>query len=123
LRGLGPDGWVRQAGKLLDLPRRLQRGVFSGAGAKGMEAFDGEDGFCEDHAKLACGLMRYSFERGQARGIRYFQVEAGDGLVGDAARVNEQEVTEVGGEVEGEAMRGDAARDMDADGGDFPVRA
>ena len=45
--------------------------------------------------------------------------EGGGFAVGDAAGNDEVEVTEVGGDVEGKAVRGDPAADMDADGGEF----
>src|SRR5579883_1567476 len=48
-----------------------------------------------------------------------FELEAGDGAIGDAAGDDEVEVAQVGGDVEREAVRGDAARDVHADGGDF----
>ncbi len=63
--------------------------------------------------------MSDGFEAGQGLEGLYFTLKAGDGPVGDAAGIDEGEVTEVGVDVEGESMRGDAARDVDADGGDF----
>ena len=48
-----------------------------------------------------------------------FEFERGDRAVGDAAGDDEVEVAEVGGDVEGEAVRCDGLRDVDADGGDF----
>jgi hypothetical protein len=42
--------------------------------------------------------------------------------VGDAAGNDEVEVAKVGGDVEGEAVGGDPAADMDADGGEFLFR-
>src|SRR5581483_2758577 len=45
-----------------------------------------------------------------------------DGLVGDAARDDELEEVEIGGDVEGETVGGDSAGDVDADGGNFGLR-
>ncbi len=50
-----------------------------------------------------------------------FDFEAGDGAVGDAAGVDEGEVAEVGGYVEGETVGGDAAGDVNADGADLAL--
>jgi len=51
--------------------------------------------------------------------LRRFDFEGGDGAVRDAARDDPVEVSEVGCDVEGEAVRGDGLRDVDADGGDL----
>ncbi len=47
------------------------------------------------------------------------QLQAGHFAVGDAARDDPLEVAQVGRHVQREAMRGDALRDVDADGGDL----
>ena len=52
-----------------------------------------------------------------------FFFKTGDGAVGDAAGIDEGEVAQVGGDVEGEAVRGDAARDVNADGADLAACA
>ena len=51
-----------------------------------------------------------------------FEVEAGHLPVGDAAGNNPLEIAEVGRDVEGEAMRSDTLRDMNADRGDLLLR-
>src|SRR5258708_7206074 len=51
-------------------------------------------------------------------GIRVnLEFEGGDRAIGDAARDDPVEVAGVGGDGEREAVRGDALRDVDADGG------
>ncbi len=72
----------------------------------------------EDTAKVACGGVERVLERRLARGAG-LELEAGDLAVGDAARDDPIEVAKIGGDVESEAVRRDALRDMDADGGDF----
>jgi hypothetical protein len=105
-----------------DLERCIfSREVLSGFGvsAESVEGFDGEDLLREDVTELAGSLMGDVLERGQRHSFGAFEVEAGDGLVSDAAGVDELEVAEVGGDVEGEAVGGDSAGDVDADGADF----
>ena len=63
--------------------------------------------------------MGDGFEAGQCGGVGNFPFQAGDRPVGDAAWVDEGEVAEIGGDVEGETVGGDAARDVNADGADF----
>lgn len=48
-----------------------------------------------------------------------FEIEAGNGAIGDAAGNDEVEVTKIGGDVEGESVGGDAAGDVNADRRDF----
>lgn len=126
-RGSGA-GWGRgRVGEALDLGGNGEGRVFSGelwrSGgglvAEGEHVFNGEDLLGEDLAEEAGGEVGQGLQRGQAGGIGYFFLEAGDGVVGDAAGDDEAEVGEVGGEVEGKSVRGDAAGNVDADGGDF----
>ena len=44
-------------------------------------------------------------------------------MIGNAAGNDQLKVAQVGGDVEGEAVRGDAARHMNADGGDLALLA
>jgi len=60
-------------------------------------------------AELASGLMRDFFERGESCSVWNLEVQAGHRLVGDAARVDELEVTKVGCDVESEAVGSDSA--------------
>ena len=90
-----------------------------GVGAESVEGVEGEDLLGEDMAELACCLMSDVFERGKGYAFGDFKVQAGDGLVGDAAGIDELEVAEVGGDVESEAVGGDSAGDVYADGSDF----
>src|SRR4051812_20936969 len=60
--------------------------------------------------------------RGLAHGVicgLCLELERGDGAVGDAAGNDEVKVAQVGGDVEGEAVRGDALGDVDAECGDL----
>ncbi len=85
-----------------------------------VEILDGQDLLVEDQAELAGGLVGDGFESWAVGcGVGDFPFEAGDGPVGDAAGIDEREVAQVGGDVEGEAVGGDAARDVDADGADL----
>jgi hypothetical protein len=47
--------------------------------------------------------------------------QAGNRVIGNAAGIDQSEVAQVGGDVEGEAVRGDAARHVNADGGDLAL--
>ena len=90
-------------------------------GAKGSETFECENLLAEDLAELAGRTVRDGFETGQCCRIRNFPFEACDGAVSDAAGIDERESAEVGGDVEGKAMRRNAARNMNADGSDFAL--
>ena len=72
----------------------------------------------EDTAKVGGDAVRGLLERG-GRGLEGLEFERGDGAVGDAAGDDPVEVADVGGDVEGEAVRGDRLGDVDADGGDL----
>ena len=56
---------------------------------------------------------------GRRRSARRFQFQRRYRPVGDAAGDDPVEVAQVGGDVQGEAVRGDALGDVDADGGDL----
>jgi hypothetical protein len=88
---------------------------------KGKKFFEGVDGdhlALEDVAEFGGGVVG-DLLKGGWRIARGFELERGDGLVGDAAGDDEGEVAEVGGDVESEAVRGDGLGDVDADGGDL----
>ena len=90
-----------------------------GVGAESVEVLGGEHLLREDMSELAGGLVCDAFERGKGYAFGDFEVKAGYWLVSDAAGIDELEVTQVGGDVEGEAVGGDSAGDVDADGADF----
>jgi len=90
-----------------------------GLSTKSIEGFDSEDLLREDLAELPGGLMGNVFERRQGYIFGDFEVEAGYRLVGDAAGIDELEVAEVGGDVEGKAVRGNSAGNVNADGANF----
>ena len=94
-----------------------------GLTAKGGEAFDRQHLLAEDQTELAGGLMGDRFERGQLSWAlaTILVPETGDGPVCDATRVDQLEVAQVGGDVECESVRGNAARHMDADGADLAL--
>ena len=58
---------------------------------------------------------------GNVGGVGNFPFEARHRLVGDAAGIDELEVAQVGGDIKGEAVGSDAARDMNADGADLAL--
>jgi hypothetical protein len=99
------------------LGREVLFGV--GVGAESVEVFEGEDLLREDLAELACDVVGDLLKGGDGDAFEDFEVEAGYGLICDAAGINELEVAQVCGDVEGEAVGGDSAGDMDADGADF----
>src|SRR5579862_1466792 len=129
LKGSGALGAIGNVEQALHFWRDLKRRVVGGWGrlhqrlggsyTQGFEVLDGEHLLAEDLSELAGGLMRDLFERGRDRWIGHFPFEAGDGLVRNAAGIDEAEVIEIGGDVEGESMRSDAARNVDADGADL----
>src|SRR6267142_4342773 len=63
---------------------------------------------------------RLYFVEGDVAVEKFF--ERGGFAVGDAAGNDQVEVAEVGGDVEGEAVGGDPAADVDADGGELFFR-
>ena len=107
--------------------REARRVCLGGLGAEGGEVFNGENLLMEDKAELAGGLIGEVFQAGQSmdgrcrRGFtgENFVFKTGDWAVGDAAGVDEGEVAEVSGQVEGEAVGGDATGDVNADGADL----
>ena len=122
--GLG--GVVRVMVEVAEFSGELEGGVVGGevlfgfgVSAENVERFDGENLLREDMAELAGGLMGNVFERGQSHAFGDFEVEAGDGFVSDAARIDELEVTEIRGHIEGKSVGGDSAGDVNADGADF----
>jgi hypothetical protein len=124
------DGALGLVPQALDFGRNPERRVGSpkigsgvgfgcGQGAQGGQVFERKDRLIEDQAELAGGFVRDGFERGQVRRLGKLLLEAGDGAVGNAAGVDEVEVPQIGSDVEGEAVRGNAAGHMDADGADL----
>ena len=87
-------------------------------GEEFVEGVDGEHLALEDTAEVGGDAVRGLLERG-GRGLWGLEFERGDGAVGDAAGDDPVEVAEVGGDVEGEAVRGDRLGNVDADGCDF----
>ena len=76
----------------------------------------------EDGAEVAGDAVAGQLHGGLRGGVfegGVFEFERGVGAVGDAAGDDPVEVAEVCGDVEGEAVRGDAAGDVDADGREF----
>ena len=72
----------------------------------------------EDAAEVGGDAIGCLGQRG-GWGVWGLEFERGDGSIGDAARDDPGEVAEVGGDVEGEAVRGDGLRDVDADSCDL----
>jgi len=139
-QGSSKDGTVFGVRETLDFRGDLEGCVLcgeggtrcvGGLGAEGGGAFSGEDLLIEDEAELAGCLVGYGFQTGQGFGCgglwgfagEDFVFQAGDGTVGDAAGIDEFEVAEVGGYVEGEAVGGDPAGDVNADGADLAFTA
>ena len=102
-------------------------GFGCGQGAQRGQVFDRGDRLIENQAELAGGFMRDGFESGQARRLVRLSgnfpgnlpLQAGDGAVCNATGVDEVKVPQIRGDVEGEAVRGNAAGHMDADGADL----
>jgi hypothetical protein len=90
-----------------------------GVGAESVEVLGGEHLLREDMSELAGGLVSDVLQRGKGYAFGDLKVKACNWLVSDAAGIDELKVTEVGGDVEGEAVGGDSAGDVDADGADF----
>jgi len=117
----------RQSTEPLQLARGPERRIFGGEVATGCSllqccnALDGQDVLVEDEAKLARGLVGHGFQRGERVRLFKFFGQAGHTVVGDAAGNDHLEVAQVGGDIEGEAVRGDSLGHMDADGGDLPL--
>ena len=88
-------------------------------GAESVEILGGEHLLREDMSELAGGLVSDVFERGKCYAFGDFEVQACYWPVSDAAGIDELKVTEVGGDVEGEAVGGDSAGDVDTNGADF----
>ena len=77
-------------------------------------------------AKLVCRAVRQRLQlersrrcRCSAQGNLFF--EAGHRPVGNSARIDELEVVQIGGHIKGESVRGDPARDVNANGADFAL--
>ncbi len=88
-----------------------------------IEGFAPEDLLLEDAPEVGGDEVGELVEGGQGAGVVFQLVSDGsDGLVGDAAGDDELEVLEIGRKVEGEAVAGYGAGDVDADGGDFGGR-
>ena len=83
-----------------------------------MQGVRGEDLAAKDAAEVSGGDVGGSGKGRLGKGIG-FEFERGDAAVGYAAGNDPGEVTEVGGDVEREAVGGDALCNMDADGGDL----
>src|ERR1035437_9015701 len=116
----------------LDFCRDLQRCVLSGENggrryqcclsAQCVEILDGQHVLIKNDTKLPSRLVCDRFEILQLRGPSNLSLQAGDGTVGDAAGIDEREVSQVCGDVKSKPMRGDAARHVNADGTDFSFR-
>jgi len=86
----------------------------TGPPEQGLERFDPEDLVLEDHSKIP----RDGFGDGvEIKGASEFPLHRGYRLRGDAAGDDEVEVVEIGVDVERESVRGDGARNVNADGG------
>jgi hypothetical protein len=83
-----------------------------------VQRFDGDHLAVEDAAEVGGDAVGGLGERWRWR-LRGFELERGDGAVGDAAGDDEREIAEVGGDVEGEAVRSDGLGDVDSDCGDL----
>lgn len=86
------------------------------------KGFEPQDLVVKDAAKVSGGSVNGIFH--DRRGMDGatgdgFKIDAGDGAVADAARHDELEVAQVGGDIKSEPVGSNAARDVDADGGDF----
>ena len=92
--------------------------VSSGRGQKVLERLAPEHLALEDAAKVPGGGVEGCLHGGLAVRIG-FELQAGDLAVGDAAGDDPVEVAEIRRDVECEAVRGDALRDVDADGSDL----
>ena len=122
---------VGQLAQALDGGRNLERRVFSGkfrlqpvetAWVRNAARLSSISSWLvEDYAELPRCAVSEGFESGQGCGVRNLSGEARHGPVGDAAGIDEAEIVEIGGDVEGKTMRGDAARDVNADGGNLAL--
>ena len=70
----------------------------------------------ENRAEVAADGFGYG---GEVERLAEFSLHRGDRFRGDSTGDDEVEVAEVGVDVEGEAVRRDEARDVDADGDEF----
>lgn len=84
---------------------------------KVVEGFEPEDLGFEDLAEAAGDDGEDIFHLGRLAG---FKLDGGDRF-GQSAGDDELEVVEVGGDVEGESVGGDTARDVNADGGNLAL--
>ncbi len=106
----------------------MRRGFWScGLGAQRLQALDLDDRLAENLPELPRRLAGDGFERRRRAAFAGWQtpkfpLQAGDRVIGNAAGNDQSKVIEVGGDIEGEAVRGDAARHMNADGGDLAFR-
>jgi hypothetical protein len=89
------------------------------AGDQIIEAFDPDYLPAEDPAKVPGYRVGNLLER---RRWVYFSFDAGDAAVADATGNNQCEVVKIGGHVQGEAMGGDPAGNVDAQSGDLFLR-
>ena len=98
-------------------------------GAEGGEAFDGQNLLVEDEAELAGCLVGDGFETWQSSvaadcaASRQFRFRLVTGRSVMPQGIDEAEVAQIGGDVEGESVGGDAAGDVDADGADLAFAA
>ena len=90
-----------------------------------VEGAAGEHLAAEDAAEVAGGGVGCALHGWRGRGTSFqgwsLKFKAGDAAVADAAGDDPLEVAEVGGDVEREAVGGDALRDVNADGGEFAL--
>ena len=114
--------------KALDLRRDLNGSVLSreilfGLSAKSRETGYRNDRLVENGGELLRGKVGERFKAGQHDSVGHFFFQAGDGVVSDAAGDDEVEVKQVWVEIEGETMGGDAAGDVNPNGGNFAGRS
>jgi hypothetical protein len=90
-------------------------------GAQSRQALDRQHLLAEDLPEVPRRLVGKASRVGKPSGLLTPCLQAGHCVVGNAAGNDQRKVAEVGGDVEGEAVRGDAARDVNADGGDLAL--
>jgi len=97
--------------------------VSGGLCAQRLHALHSQHLFAKDLPDVPCRLVRYGFQVRQLHGRLDFALQAGHRMIGNAAGNDEREVAQIGGDVKGEAVRRNAARNVDPDGADFPLRS
>ena len=92
-------------------------------GAQRLQALHRQHLLAEYLPELPRRLVGKGLQRWQLNWLRWiFHFQAGHRMIGNAARNNQAKIAQIGGHVEGKAVRRDAARHMNADGADLALR-